>query len=71
LPWRWVDKKGSCDASPTDLQRPVGRYNWNLNQNSSRDLQYVAIRQQPYWPDLNQNWQTRGIKSSAGLQRAE
>ncbi|HEX5223243.1 MAG TPA: LamG-like jellyroll fold domain-containing protein [Verrucomicrobiae bacterium] len=65
VPWRWVAKKGSCDASPTDLQASWW-YNWNLNQNSTRDLQYVAIRQQPYWPGLDQNWQTRGINHLLG-----
>ncbi len=65
VPWRWVDKKGSCDASPTDLKAGWW-YNWNLNQNSTRDLQYVAIRQQPYWPGLNQDWQARGINHLSG-----
>jgi autotransporter-associated beta strand protein len=65
LPWRWVDKKGSCDASPTDLQAGWW-YNWNINQNSTRDLEYVAIRQQPYWPGLGQNWQTRGVNHLSG-----
>ncbi len=65
VPWRWVDKKGSCDASPTDLKAGWW-YNWNLNQNSTRDLQYVGIRQQPYWPGLNQDWQARGINHLLG-----
>lgn len=65
VPWRWVDKKGSCDASPTELKAGWW-YNWNLNQNSTRDLQYVAIRQQPYWPGLNQDWQARGINHLLG-----
>jgi len=65
VPWRWVDKKGSCDASPTDLKAGWW-YNWNLNQNSTRDLQYVAIRQQPYWPGLSQDWQARGINHLLG-----
>lgn len=65
MPWRWVDKKGSCDASPTDLQAGWW-YNWNINQNSTRDLQYVAIRQQPYWPGLSQDWQARGINHLSG-----
>jgi len=65
VPWRWVDKKGSCDASPTDLQAGWW-YNWSINQNSTRDLEYVAIRQQPYWPGLDQNWQTRGINHLLG-----
>ncbi len=65
-PWRWISKKGSCDASPTDLKAEWW-YNWDINQNASRDLEYVAIRQQPYWPGLNQNWQTRGINQLLGF----
>jgi autotransporter-associated beta strand protein len=65
-PWRWVSKKGSCDASPTDLQASWW-YNWNLNQNSTRDLEYVAIKQQPHWPGLNQNWQARGVNHLLGF----
>ena len=64
-PWRWVDKKGACDASPTDLKASWW-YNWNINQSSSRDLQYVAIRQQPFWPSLSQNWQTLGVNQLLG-----
>jgi autotransporter-associated beta strand protein len=66
VPWRWVDKKGSCDASATDLKAGWW-YNWNINQNSTRDIEYVAIRQQPYWPGLNQSWQTRGINHLSGF----
>ncbi len=65
LPWRWVDKKGSCDASATDLKAGWW-YNWNISENSSRDIQYVAIKQQPHWPDLNQNWQLRGVNHLLG-----
>jgi hypothetical protein len=64
-PWRWVAKKGSCDVSPTDVQA-TWWYNWNLNQSSTRDLQYVAIKQQPYWPGLNQDWQALGVNHLLG-----
>jgi hypothetical protein len=59
-PWRWAAKKGSCDIWPADLNA-AWWYNWNISQNSPRDMQYVAIKQQPYWPGLNQDWQTRGV----------
>ena len=58
-------KKGSCDASPADLQASWW-YNWNLNQSSTRDLQYVAIKQQPYWPGLNQDWRALGVNHLLG-----
>jgi len=66
LPWRWVAKKGSCDVSPTDLGASWW-YNWNLNQSSSRDVQYVGIRQQPYWPGLDQDWRAIGVNQLLGF----
>lgn len=65
-PWRWVAKKGSCDIGPTDLNAGWW-YNWNISENSTRDLQYVAIKQQPYWPGLNQDWQARGVNHLLGF----
>jgi hypothetical protein len=65
MPWRWVAKKGSCDVSPATL-RASWWYNWNINQNSTPDMEYVAIKQQPYWPGLDQNWQTRGVNHLSG-----
>jgi hypothetical protein len=66
LPWRWVAKKGSCDVSPTELGA-AWWYNWNLNQSSSRDVQYVGIRQQPYWPGLDQDWRAIGVNQLLGF----
>jgi hypothetical protein len=66
FPWRWTGKKGACDNSPLDLN-PNWWYNWDINSNSSLDTEYVAIRQQPYWPGLDQNWQTRGINHLLGF----
>ncbi len=65
-PWRWVAKKGSCDIWPADVNA-TWWYNWNISENSTRDLQYVAIKQQPYWPGLDQNWQTRGVNQLLGF----
>lgn len=51
-PWRWVGKKGSCDISPSELNAQW-YYNWNLtSQPAAGNYEYVAIRQQPYWPGL-------------------
>jgi autotransporter-associated beta strand protein len=65
LPWRWESKKGSCDVAPANLDA-TWWYNWNISENSSRDREYVAIKQQPYWPGLNQDWQTRGVNHLLG-----
>ena len=65
LPWRWVNKKGIAGNIESGLN-VQWKYNWNLDQNSSRDLEYVAIRQTRWWPGLGQNWQTRGINHLLG-----
>ncbi|MFO1487821.1 MAG: glycosyl hydrolase [Verrucomicrobiota bacterium] len=64
-PWRWVSKKGIAG----NIEGPLNvswKYNWNLDQNSTRDRQYVPIRQQRWWPSLNQNWQTIGAEHVLG-----
>jgi hypothetical protein len=66
LPWRWASKKGIGGniEGPLNVQ---WKYNWNLDQNSTPDLEYVPIRQQRWWPDLaGQNWQTRGANHLLG-----
>ena len=65
LPWRWVSKKGIAGNIENGLN-VQWKYNWNLDQNSTRDLEYVAIRQTRWWPDLAQNWQTRGANHLLG-----
>lgn len=58
-PWRWVSKKGIAG----NIEGPLNvrwKYNWNLDQNSTRDLEYVPIRQQRWWPGLGQDWKARG-----------
>lgn len=54
LPWRWVSKKGSCDVGPTTLNASW-HYNWDNNQNSALDWEYVPIRQQRWWPGYPTN----------------
>jgi hypothetical protein len=66
FPWRWVGKKGSCDVSATALNAKW-HYNWNISLNSPVDWEYSAIKQQPFWPSLNQNWQTRGVNHLLGF----
>jgi hypothetical protein len=65
-PWRWVPKKGSCDIWPGDLNAGWW-YNWNISENSPSDMQYVAIKQQRWWPGLNQDWQARGVNHLLGF----
>ena len=67
-PWRWTTKKGICPVA-TSAAGPLNAmwwYDWDINSSSSRDLEYVAIRQQPYWPSLSQNWQSLGINTVLG-----
>jgi autotransporter-associated beta strand protein len=65
FPWRWTAKKGIAGAIPQDLN--VGwYYDWNIDQTSSLDWEYVPIRQTRYWPGLGQNWQTLGSSHLLG-----
>ncbi len=67
FPWRWVTKKGSCDIDPVALNAKW-HYNWNISLGSpSRDWEYVAIKQQPYWPGLNQDWEWLGVNHLLGF----
>ncbi|GAA5483103.1 LamG-like jellyroll fold domain-containing protein [Haloferula sargassicola] len=53
FPWKWVAKKGSCDVDPLTLNARWF-YNWNISLGGPPvDYEYVAIKQQPYWPGLN------------------
>jgi hypothetical protein len=66
FPWRWVSKKGmSGDIWP---KFNCGwYYNWNLNHDSTLDVEYVAIRQTRWWPGLDkQDWKKRGITQLLG-----
>jgi autotransporter-associated beta strand protein len=65
VPWRWVSKKGIAGniEGPLNVQ---WKYNWNLDQNSARDREYVPIRQQRWWPSLSQDWKTRGANTVLG-----
>ena len=51
-PWRWVAKKGSCDIAASALDARW-YYNWNVtSQAANSDYEYVAIKQQRWWPGL-------------------
>ena len=66
FPWRWVTKKGVAGDIWKNLN--VGWfYNWNINGNSSLDLEYVPIRQNRSWPGLNQDWKKKGATHLLGF----
>ncbi len=65
-PWRWTSKKGIAGNPGNSWLNLLWWYDWNLDQNSTRDLEYVAIRQEQFWPSLSQNWQSRGINTILG-----
>lgn len=65
-PWRWTTKKGIAGDPGISLLNVNWWYNWDINSSSSRDLEYVAIRQTRYWPSLAQDWKTLGINTVLG-----
>jgi len=65
-PWRWTSKKGIAGNPPYSDLNVGWWYDWNIDQNSSSDLEYVAIRQSRYWPGLGQNWQSLGVNTVLG-----
>lgn len=66
FPWFWSTKKGIA-GNITEKLKLGWYYNWNLNQTSSPDLEYVAIKQKEHWPNLNQNWKERKINHLLGF----
>jgi hypothetical protein len=65
FPWRWVSKKGIAG----NIAGPVNAhwwYNWNLDQNSTLDREYAAIRQNRWWPGMDQDWRIRNISHVLG-----
>lgn len=65
FPWRWTGKKGIAGNISSGLNVRWD-YNWNLDRNSTLDIEYVPIRQERWWPSLAQNWQTRGSNHLLG-----
>jgi autotransporter-associated beta strand protein len=64
--WRWTSKKGIAGNPGNSLLNVQWWYDWNLDQNSTRDFEYVPIRQQRWWPSLSQNWSSRGANTVLG-----
>jgi fibronectin type 3 domain-containing protein len=65
FPWRWVSKKGIAGNIGSNLNI-AWSYNWNIDQNSTLDKEYVPIRQTRWWPGLGQDWQARGSSHLLG-----
>ncbi|HLH52845.1 MAG TPA: LamG-like jellyroll fold domain-containing protein [Verrucomicrobiae bacterium] len=65
-PWRWTSKKGIAGDPGIPLLNVLWLYNWNISSNSTRDLEYVGIRQNQYWPSLSQNWRGLGVNTLLG-----
>ncbi len=54
FPWRWVSKKGWAGANSSGYPAMVDAmwyYNWNNNEDSFLNREYVPIRQTRWWPD--------------------
>jgi autotransporter-associated beta strand protein len=67
-PWRWTMKKGIAGDTTLNPSLNIGWwYDWNIDQTSSPDLEYVAIRQNSSWPGLGQNWQSLGVNTVLGF----
>lgn len=65
FPWRWVSKKGIAGDIEANLN-VAWLYNWNLSRNSPLDWEYVPIRQNRWWPSLDQDWKARGATHLLG-----
>ena len=65
-PWRWTSKKGIAGNPPAADLNVGWWYDWNIDQNSTPDLEYAAIRQTRWWPGLGQNWQSPDITTLLG-----
>lgn len=65
FPWRWTGKKGMAGNISSGLNVRWD-YNWNIDRNSILDTEYVPIRAKRWWPDLGQNWNTRGANHLLG-----
>lgn len=54
FPWRWVAKKGWAGAGENAAQVDAAWfYNWNNNQDSFFNREYVPIRQTRWWPSYD------------------
>lgn len=63
FPWRWTGKKGYAGGNRDDANRlnSMWHYNWNNNQESTLDLEYVPIRHNRWWPGYATTNEKRGV----------
>jgi Glycosyl hydrolase catalytic core len=59
FPWRWTGKKGIAGNIWQKLDVDW-YYDWNIGGRTTPDIEYVPIRQNRYWPGLNQDWKQKG-----------
>lgn len=59
FPWRWTSKKGIAGNIGGKLDVSWW-YDWNIGGRSTPDAEYVPIRQNRWWPGLNQDWKQKG-----------
>jgi hypothetical protein len=58
FPWSWVGKKGIGGNIGKNLNLDW-YYNWDAGGSSTSDMEYVPIRQNRWWPGLDQNWKSK------------
>jgi hypothetical protein len=59
FPWRWTSKKGIAGNIEAGLNLQW-LYNWNIDRQSTPDIEYVPIKQKRWWPGLGHDWKARG-----------
>lgn len=59
FPWRWTNKKGIAGNIGEGLN-VSWYYDWNIGGRTSPDVEYVPIRQNRWWPGLDQDWKKKG-----------
>lgn len=72
-PWNYVSKKGlagGTSSQQTSLNA-TWTYNWNCNQWSTQDVEYIPIKQHIYWPSWSDINQRRGSSAVLGYNEPE
>ncbi len=66
FPWNWTTKKGIAG----NIHEPLHVswfYNWNINQMSTAEIEYVPIKQKRHWPGLGRDWRGMGATHLLGF----
>jgi autotransporter-associated beta strand protein len=67
MPWRWTSKKSIAGDPGNNLLNLQSWYNWDVGASSTRDFEYVGIKQNAAWPSLNQDWQGKQVNTLLGF----